>query len=601
MKKIVLLSVIAIALLLGQDRPPQDLQNGYKLIEKGKYEEAEKILSKWAQNPGDYQSSAKFLLAKSLYRQENYDESYVNCLEIISEFPHGEYFDDALYLAGKNAYQKKEYGAATKYWITVLENSSDTELRKTASANVADALDDLLSPQEIKTLRFQMTGAVAQAILSIRVAKNEIANQQYAYAKQILENFIKNYPDDKYVGIAEQMLEDISSHFTGTKKIATLLPMTGYNEEIGVALSKGIQFAKFETGNGIDLDLYDQNQSMLKVLSTVEQVSNQPGTLGLIGPVDNETTAAVGMLSKYTDLPILTPTAGEVGLSGLSSGLFQLSPDYSIIASKLANYAINQLNLKTFAILAPLDEKGMGLAEAFRKTVEEDSGTVLIEEYYYSDADSYKEQFLRIRRQAIYLVARDTVLKNYPEFSQVQVDSFLKAEQENYYEEHPDEEPDSLEIKIENIDGLFIPIYPSDLKKMAAQFAFYNIKTTLIGNDGWINKDYMVKNQVYFKEALFCTGFYLDEGSWDFKNFRNRYRVKMQETPGFYETLGYDVGKFVFEAAKNAENRAEFISNLSTNNPYQGLSMTIRFGDEPRVNSHVKIVKFKMGQFLNVE
>ena len=111
----------------------------------------------------------------------------------------------------------------------------------------------------------------------------------------------------------------------------------------------------------------------------------------------------------------------------------------------------------------------------------------------------------------------------------------------------------------------------------------------------------MVKNQVYFKEALFCTGYYLDEDSWDFKNFKNRFRKGMKATPGFYEVLGYDFGKYIFDAANDSQNRTDFLSIIANKGPYRGLSVGIQFGDKPRVNAQVKIIKFKLGQFLNVE
>ena len=601
MKKLIFILTLVITTGLSQGQLPSELLQGLTALEKGDTKTAESNFSKWAVKKGPYQTAAIYLWAKTFYREGKYDESFAKCMSIISDSPTSSYFDDALYLSGKCAFKKKEYAKATRYWINVLKFSKDDQLRKSSSKNVADALDHLLTPQEIKTLQNQMDGPVAQAILTIRVAKNEIAAEQYAYAKQILERYVIKYPDGQYTKIAKDMLNDIYSKYSGGSKIALLLPLTGYNEEIGIALNKGLQFANIETGNQIQLDVYDQNQSMHKILNTVELIGNDPGVLGLVGPIDNETSAAVGMLSKYIDFPVISPTAGEVGIANTTEFIYQLSPDYEIIASKLANYALHTLENKTFAILAPLDIKGIQLAAAFKKTVEEGGGQVLFEEWYYPDSDSYKEQFMRIRRKVIYTLERDTVLMEYPEYTDAEVDSFLKAEQELFYEENPDAKIDSLEIKIEMIDGFFIPIYESDLRKMAAQFAFYNFNTTLLGNDGWLDRDFMVKNQVYFKEALFCTGYYLDEESWDFKNFKNRFRKEMKSTPEFYEVLGYDFGKFILDAAKNAENRTDFLNKIAHKGPYRGLSVGIQFGEKPRVNSQVKMIKFKMGQFLNVE
>ena len=600
MKKFLVLIIILFS-INSYGQTPQELSKGYQALQAGDYNTAKSIFKKWSEKKSTYQSSAMFLLAKTEYRQGNYKAGFSTAYELVSKFPNSEYIGDAFYLMGKSAYQQKNYAKATKYWILVLEYSHNEYLRKKASVQVANALDFLITKREIKQLQGEMDGPIAQAILSIRVARNEITDGNYSYAKSILERYLSNNPSGKYAPVARDMLEEIKSKYKGGKRLGILLPLSGYNEEIGRELLKGFEFAKSEIDESIELEIFDQNESLLKTLKTVESLSNETNVMGLIGPIDNYTAAGVNIVSKYTDFPVFSPTAAEIGLALTSDFAFQLSPDYGVIATKLANYALNQLELKTFAILAPLDDKGVGLADAFKQAVLDGGGEILVEEWYYPESDSYKEQFMSIRRKAIFLTTKDTLLLKYPEFTDFQLDSIIKEEQKLYHEENPDDEVDSLEIAIKNIDGLFIPIYEADLSKMTAQYAFYNIKAVLLGNDGWLNKDFLRKNKAYFNEALFCTAYYMDEESWDYKNFKNRYRKTMKATPKFYNAIGYDIGNFIFRKLIQAKNRIDFKNLVSGAAPYNGIGLRIRFSEKPRVNVDVKMIKFKYGQFLNLE
>ncbi len=601
MKKILILLAILTITAGAFAQVPRDLKTGYTALRDGKYAEAERVFKKWSSQKSPYQSSALFLLAKAQYRQGKYRESMNAGYLLVTKFPASDYVDDTYFLMGKCAYQEKNYGKATKYWITVLETSHDPVLRKKASSLVANALDYLVTQTEIKKLQNEMDGPIAQAILSIRVAKNEMKEGNYSYAKNILDRYLLTRPQDKYRQLAEELLDQIAEKYEGGKKLGILLPLSGYNEDIGKAILRGLEFANTEMNNQVSFEVYDQNQSMLKIMQTVENLTNKTDVMGMVGPVDNYTAAAVGMISKYTDLPVFSPTASESGIAGLSDFMFQLSPDVDIIASKLALYAMNQMKMDTFAILAPLDDKGMGLAEAFKKTVEESGGHILIEEYYYPESDSYKEQFMRIRRKALFLQVKDTLAPQYPGLTDLQLDSVYKELQEAFYEENPDEDIDSLEIKINKIDGIFIPIYPVDLKKMTAQYAFYNINAALIGNDGWLDRDFLTKNKTYFKEALFCSPYFLNEDEANYKLFKNRFRKTMKTTPEYFDALGFDIGNFLFQKLLQAKSRVDFKNLVSGAAPYDGIGMRIRFSEKPRVNVDVKMIKFRYGQFLNVE
>ena len=46
---------------------------------------------------------------------------------------------------------------------------------------------------------------------------------------------------------------------------------------------------------------------------------------------------------------------------------------------------------------------------------------------------------------------------------------------------------DSSKIELETIQAIYIPIGPGELTYVGTQLPFYNLKTTIFGNENWLN------------------------------------------------------------------------------------------------------------------
>lgn len=68
---------------------------------------------------------------------------------------------------------------------------------------------------------------------------------------------------------------------------------------------------------------------------------------------------------------------------------------------------------------------------------------------------------------------------------------------------------DSNDIELDVYDALLAIIEPNGIPVFAPQFAFYNFKTTHIGNDAWYNPDILYKNRQYVDELVFTSPYYL--------------------------------------------------------------------------------------------
>ena len=115
-----------------------------------------------------------------------------------------------------------------------------------------------------------------------------------------------------------------------------------------------------------------------------------------------------------------------------------------------------------------------------------------------------------------------------------------------------------------------------------------------INESGWL----IMENDLSLS-SLFEDGF-LDEENWDFRNFRNKYRVATNSTPGTYNLIGYDCMRFMlkpFEKGNIILTREDFITGLKQVGRFEGLYRKIQLDDQNR-NTALRILRFNYGQII---
>ena len=159
---------------------------------------------------------------------------------------------------------------------------------------------------------------------------------------------------------------------------------------------------------------------------------------------------------------------------------------------------------------------------------------------------------------------------------------------------------DSADIPVSSIDGIFIPIFKEDLELIAPQIAYSNIQAQYLGNKDWYNDEQLKNNKNYVNGIIFSSDGYLNEESWDYRQFRNAFRTKYKKTPTLYAIIGYDSFKYILQAYDSATpdmNRNQFLLNLKTLNTYNGIYRKIDLNKE-RVNQSVQLLKYNYGQII---
>ena len=79
---------------------------------------------------------------------------------------------------------------------------------------------------------------------------------------------------------------------------------------------------------------------------------------------------------------MITPTATDDGIAALGPNIFQMNIPLGVLGSKIAKYAMDNLNIHDFAIISPSSEYGATLSKVFRDEVEKKGGEIVNEQVF---------------------------------------------------------------------------------------------------------------------------------------------------------------------------------------------------------------------------
>ena len=278
-----------------------------------------------------------------------------------------------------------------------------------------------------------------------------------------------------------------------------------------------------------------------------------------------------------------------------------MSPNITIRGEVIAEYAMNELNLKTFGILAPAENYGKTITDSFVETVDRLNGSIIVETWYYQGATDLRNQFRHIREIGLKKMGRDSVSFEFPDFTLSQIDSvILDIERQKKKEQEESEKPtrmkfsDSTATPVTSIDAIFLPVYTDEISYVASQFALFNIQCQILGGDYWNNEEVLDRNQSYLSGCIFTSDFYSDLLDSEMQRFINRFRLDVGVTPEKMEIYGYDTMNFLLHVLNKENNDAgKLLEEIKRTKYFEGVSHTYKFDKKVGVNSHLNILKYE--------
>jgi len=609
-----LLSIISAAAAQNvSTREKSIFEKNLELYREGDYKQAEQnfalVVSKLPESV--YITSNYLMLIKSQYKLGDYVSAIDQAKIFLSRFSSSDYRDDVLYTMGNAYYKLNRYQSATKLWISALAESNDPRLAGKIEVLVAGTVRDMLNNEDIKKLKTEIgTYADGLMLLDIAWAEKLYAEGSITKGNLILNSALTELPANEYSEQARQLLNSGGLQNSQDEKFALLLPLSGYNAEIGQAILEGAQMALMEFNKQFNLNLKiisrDYGQEIKNAILGYQELAGFDNILAVIGPIENDISAACAAVSKYEQLPLLSPTATANNLTDFSDYFFQLNAPINTTAEIIADYALDSLRLKRYATFAPIDDHFIKMVDKFKSTVETAGAEVVAEEWYYPGDQDFYKQFMNLKRRGLKLTFSDSIRQSLPQASPVVIDSLYMAYQKHEMENHENKKPakvDSADIPVTSIDAVFIPIFKEDLQFIAPQIAYSNIQAQFLGNNDWYDSEGLKKNKNYINNIIFSASGYLNEESWDFRRFRNEFRTTFKKTPSIYAVLGYDVFRYLIQAYRPQQpgmTRQQFLVNLNNLKKYNGIYRSFDI-NKMRFNQYHQLLKYSFGQIIPLQ
>ena len=557
--------------------------DGVNEYRSGNYNKALQIFEDlFKQSPVHQRITAVYLmLGKCHYKLESYKKAISILTELVTKFPQSNYVDDAHYTMGYCYYKSGEYVNSLNEFLFLADNGKEQKLIKNSRNNAMNIVENNIAFNELQLIKENTTGEMASAILTIKLSQRYFEHGDQARAVTLLQEFISRYPENQYLATVKQLLKNTNFAIPSAEvTIGVILPLSGDYHEQAKAVLTGIEYAskKFNDNSDIRINLVvkDSEGDMVKLVNAARELARNDRVVAIIGELERDKTVAIAAVTNGSNIPLIAPTTSGNGVASLNQYTFQVNCDLENRGRLLAQYAYEQLGLKTFATLAPADNYGKDMSDSFTATVDKFGGKIIAQKWYYADAKDLSRQFKSIRDLGFKLSNKDSLVRYYEK----ELDDF-KIEK----------------VPVLSIDGVFFPCYTQEIQYIAPQFAFANIKSKIFGGEYWYDSEKLRTNQTYVEGMIFCSGYYVDEADPEFIKFRNDFRIMMKRTPEVMELYGYDAMRVLADAIANKQTTREGIrEHLDNLENFPGIRGPITFKGNNRVNAEVRILTYKNGR-----
>lgn len=549
------------------------------------------------------------MLAKTLYKMGRFQESIKICNQFLQKFRNSKYVDDVRFVLANNYYRLGRVQTATQLWLKLAEGAQDKRLQKKAFDLAKNALRYVLDEQSLSFLEQQTNSDFQKKFIQYIKAERYYEARNPQAALTILEEYRKLPGKVEAIDdLADNLYDFLKTKQTNKIRIAALLPTSGLNREIGQAILDGAQLAmaEFNHINEINVQLipFDYQGKLELALQKMKEIGNDPSIMAVFGPLENDVAAACAVIADYEGIPLITPTASGRYLRKISNNVVQLAVPVDVMASKLARFVVDSLQFRRVATMAPIDDYFVDFTNTFTEYLKDNFIEIPAQQWYYPDESDLTDHFKAIKRIGLKLAFQDSVMRADSTVTLAQIDSlyrlYTREKREQLLQSTNRVKVDSADIPVKSIDALLLPVYQEDIPKIASQYAYWNIQAQILGNDDWYNLDALNKNKSYLNGLLFITDRFLNQESWDYRNFVNKFRTSFHRTPGRFEFLGYDNFNFVLNAiTTSTENptRNNFLRVIKSAPDFEGILRRFHVG-EKRYNNATRILKYVYGQLL---
>ena len=547
------------------------------LVEEGKTDAAVEALQKIiaASPQSEHIPEAYLLLGKVLIDQKNYEEGGAFYRRLLEEYPSSELRPQArlgligtLLLTGQlNAAlpllleakgqttdpavkrivlrQLEEVYLANQDYVRMVETALETRAlaseqeRRQIEQRVAETLKTRVGEKDLRHFVDKNPRTFPSDIALLRLIElYGSAGEDYKLARAA-RDFLTQFPLHEQAASVEAILSAQRKKLKSMAyRIGALLPLSGELSPYGTDVLNGIQTAFDQTTAAIPqlavgLVVKDTEGDAKVLDSELQDLLREYQPIAVIGPLLSREVKAVAVAADANEVVFITPTATLADVQRIGQYLFNTAVNSRALVRDLAAYVTGPLGWKRFCILAPRDQYGAEMTQAFGEEIRRLGGEVIAVDTYGPDDNDFGPPLKRIK---------EADLKRYGK-----MESPPTPPQKSPPTPPQKKGPKETKIYVPGFDAIFLPGEAQKVSLIAGQIRFYAAKVGLLGTNGMNTPDLLRFDARAVEEAIFADSFFVDSPDPTVRNFVEQYQKRFQQAPTAFAAQAYEATMLVLD------------------------------------------------------
>jgi len=551
--------------------------------------------------PNPYITSGYYMAARSAWQIQEAEQAAGFAKYLLARYPDSRYVADCHYLLGNISTRKNETANALEHFALTIEHAGNDSLVLKSYHKGSQLLTTDLGQETFDGLLKSYPWTKAGHFIKLWQAESCLLTGNKNKCSTIINDILAAKPTQQISRLAAAVKsKEAAPHV----RIGVILPVTGYFSAESADMLRGMALAlrQARAEDNIEIVIADSKGNLVDAIASTRALLKQNISL-VIGELEDNITAVIAGFTSRENLPLLVPVATENGITTIGDHIYQANNDLNTRGSQLAEFAYNQLDMKTFATLAPADEYGNTITDAFTKKIDQLGGTIISQKWYYPGTSDLQRQFEGIREAGFRYTFRDSLYRSNIRVTPDRVDSLFRVANRRAKDISPDNEGlvQWMEIPVTSIDGLFMPVYEEELSIIAPQLALANIKAKPLGGGFWLNEKLLQQQRNYINGIVFVAGYFFTETDPQYRTFINQYREFTQTSPGKMSVYGYNIMNLVIAAVNAGNTGSESISKYLENvQDFSGIGGKLTFYKNNNINGAVNILQFLDGNIIKI-
>lgn len=555
---------------------------------EGRFRLSQKQFSDIINSKENYEPTSLIMLAKSLYAQKKFDDAENVIKSELQNFKNSDYVIHSQILLSDIYLSKENFTAAFRNYLSVRPEINDSISLNKLDECLILCISNGLKENQLESILMKEKNSENRSIINLSRAYQAWLNGDSYNLINALNGVNKIYLNKKYIKIFKKLKETASKQNSRPITLSAIFPLSGNNKNKGLSYLMGLSqyLNKSQINSSLRFVIYDSEGSSVKTLELVKEIGYRSDIHGIVGPMLKEEVLVISGFSS--SIPILIPNPGPSDFSDIATNLFFLSPSERIIAERTAQLMIRFFGFKNIAVLSPADNESKIITDYFLNECNQLGIKPIAVEWYSEKPENLSKQFKSIRNAAWNLIPGesdkndlDMNIDSLDALFDVDVTDFLSLKEEDDLMD----EKDSAKVVLESIEAFYMPIRKGELTYIGTQYPIYNLKTTIFGNENWLDIDVLKGDAI----GPHVQGMKV-VSSLSSELLTINYKLDIN-----YYGLALDHAKFLESIiSKNKNNNKNVAMKLS--DAFVGENTSIFFqGKNKNINGLVQVLEFKKG------